>query len=137
MRLMKAFNILYKSCFKFDYNIDLPGYVPEGYKFIGMYMRNTASRMSPVQLLFGNNQNDDYITIDQKPVTKPSSFIHNFRNNDAGVKQVDINGYQAVLVYFKNNDTRQLMWQSPAIYFMTSGPITEEDIINLGSSMQN
>jgi len=59
-----------------------------------------------------------------------------FRTNDAEIKEVDIGGSSATLIYFKNMESRQLMWQTPAMYYTVDGPLTEEEIIRLGRSIR-
>jgi hypothetical protein len=92
--------------------------------------------MSPVQLLFNDIQFNNSMTIDQQPIIQSTAFTHNFRKNDTEVKTLELNGFEATLIYFNRTGTRQLMWQSPAMYYLISGPLSEDEIIRIGRSIR-
>jgi len=119
-----------------DYKIDLPTYITDGYQLAGVFVRDKDTRMSSVELKYEAGKDGAFFTIEETPVTRPTAFSFNFRNNDAEVKTVDLNGFEATLIYFKKNGTRQLMWHTPAMYYNVSGPLAEEEIINVGGSIR-
>jgi len=117
-----------------DYDIILPQDIPEGFKLAGVYVRR-GDQMSPVKLYFEHTGGKGNLTIEEKPLTRASAFSHNIRINDAEIKEVDIGGSSATLIYFKNMESRQLMGQTPAMYYTIEGPVTEEEILRIGRSM--
>ncbi|HHW03496.1 MAG TPA: DUF4367 domain-containing protein [Thermoanaerobacterales bacterium] len=119
-----------------DYEIVLPAYIPDGYRLFGVFIRDESSRMSSIELKYEASNDDRYFTIEETPVTRPTAFSYNFRKNDTDVKTVYLNGIEATLIWFKNNDTRQLLWHTPAMFYSISGPLAEEEIINIGSSIR-
>ncbi|MBA1335676.1 MAG: hypothetical protein HPY66_1303 [Firmicutes bacterium] len=117
-----------------DYSIAVPDFIPDRYRFLGVYIRTKDSGFSPIELIYGDDE-ENYVYITQKPLIQPSSLSYNFRSNDAEVKDVEVNGNEAVMIYFGNSGMRQLMWQTPVNYFTINGPLTEDEIIEIGSSM--
>ncbi|MDK2879326.1 MAG: hypothetical protein PWR06_2042 [Thermoanaerobacteraceae bacterium] len=92
--------------------------------------------MSSIELKYEASNNDRYFTIEETPVTRPTAFFYNFRKNDTDVKTVDLNDFEATLIWFKDNDTRQLLWHTPAMLYSISGPLAEEEIISIGKSIR-
>jgi len=119
-----------------DYKIDLPTYITDGYQLTGVFIRDKDTKMSSVELKYEAGKDGAFFTIEETPVTRPTAFSFNFRKNDAEVKTVDLNGFEATLIYFKKNGTRQLMWHTPVMYYNISGPLAEEEIINVGGSIR-
>ncbi|RKL61731.1 DUF4367 domain-containing protein [Thermoanaerobacteraceae bacterium SP2] len=119
-----------------DYEIVFPAYIPDGYRLSGVFIRDENSRMSSIELKYEASNNDRYFTIEETPVTKPTAFSYNFRKNNTDVKTVYLNGIEATLIWFKKNDTRQLLWHTPAMFYSISGPLAEEEIISIGKSIR-
>jgi hypothetical protein len=118
-----------------DYEIVFPAYIPDGYRLSGVFIRDENSRMSSIELKYEASNDDRYFTIEETPVTKPTAFSYNFRKNNTDVKTVYLNGIEATLIWFKKNDTRQLLWHTPVMYYNISGSLAEEEIISIGKSI--
>lgn len=119
-----------------DYKIGLPTYVTDGYRLAGVFIRDKDTRMSSVELKYESGENGASFTIEETPVTRSTAFSFNFRKNDAEVKTLDLNGFEATLIYFKKNASRQLMWHTPTMHYNICGSLTEEEIINIGGSIK-
>ena len=114
-----------------DYQINMPSYMPDGYDFQGIFVTNPEYPLSTVELMFSNKDYES-VQITQFPLQN-TAFSHNIRTNEAEVKTIDINGFEANLIIF--SDKSHLVWQSLTMYYIIHGPIDEIEIVNMANSM--
>jgi hypothetical protein len=115
------------------YPILLPKSVPDRYTLSGIFIENSGEKMSSIEVHYSAGDKDDIFVITQSPLFEDSGFSFNFRTNDAETKNIIINGLEATLLIYR--DRTQLLWQQQVIYYMITGPLTEDEIIAIATSL--
>lgn len=116
------------------FQIAVPGYLPEGYGFHGAKI--SGGGKASVALIYRKGTEGEELRIEQFSVARETAFSHNFRTNDAEVKDLSIKGSEATLIHFKKSGLRQLLYEKGSIYFIITGRLSEEDIIRVAESMR-
>ncbi len=118
-----------------NYNIAVPNYVPASYTLNGVFIKDKNSNLSPVELHYIDSVTGNELIVDECPISQVTSFSFNFRSNDAKTLNVEINEYEATLIYFDNTDLRILLWQTPERYYIVTANLDEEEIIEVAKSL--
>jgi len=118
-----------------DYDIAVPGYVPASYTLEGVSIRENKNSLSPVELHYIDSVSGKELIVDENPIRQVTSFSYNFRSNDAENSTVEINEYEATLIYFEKTGGRKLLWQTSETYYILSASLNEEEIVKVAESL--
>ncbi len=118
-----------------DYAIAVPGYVPASYTLSGVLIREKENSLSPVELHYVESESGNVLIVEETLINQTSSFSYNFRSNEAETSAVEVNEYDATLIYFENTGVRKLLWQTTEKYYIVSANLDEEAINEVARSL--
>ncbi|MCF6097769.1 DUF4367 domain-containing protein [Thermovorax subterraneus] len=116
------------------FQIAVPEYLPKGYDFYGAKIPDGGK--DSVILIYKKGTEEE-LRIEEFSTVRESAFSHNFRINDAEIKDLSIKGSEATLIHFNKSGLRQLLYEKGSIYFIITGRLSEEDIIRVAESMKS
>lgn len=114
------------------FNVILPSYLPEGYKFDrAEFNKNEAGVVkdsSYISLYFTNEKTGKYIYMQQRFASEGMKSASDGNN----IEKIKINGVDAIL-----SDGKEINWEtSDVIYFLTSKSIKTNELIKIAESIK-
>ncbi|CAG7626918.1 hypothetical protein PAESOLCIP111_02863 [Paenibacillus solanacearum] len=121
---------------KLDYALQVPAALPEGYGLDRVEIYKDADGVYRLSDLTYLHASGHMLDISQKKLSTDSSGANTTVNQAAGtIKEVDVNGYNAILVLYTVGGSR-LEWLVQDVKIEIYGKLGEEDMMKLARSMK-
>lgn len=115
------------------FNVILPSYLPEGYKFDrAEFIKHDDGTVSDkyINLYFTNKETGKYIFMQQRFACEETKSVS---STDGKIEKIKVNGVDAIL-----SDNRYIDWEANNVIYALSGrgEITKEELIKIAKSIK-